>query len=1021
MAVIKAQDADTGDSIQKLPAQSSPVPEHSHIEPAASPAPEETGLRITQRRGYSITKTTDSSYEDDDAFIDEHFRSRYRSSYELFGRSDSPTGLKSTYADAMEIDLNATDSPVQTLMPMDTNSGAGAYRDSSDEDSDPEDEEGDKDTPGKTRFGKSDTSNSILDSDGDITMTDAQRIALGLFAASSTPATDLRVATTRSAAREHAAALASARKPRPSTPLRKTVKSTPARKTAKPNQSQNIVKPTPSQKTTKNEYTTPVTKITSETSLYRNAKNTGNTTEHRSLGWYDSTSFSPLESSGEQAEIAAAKAAAAAAKGPSRKKKQVVEEEEESEEESSERILPSSSDDERPRRAAKGKARKQDSDGSDFNDSEGSAEESAPKKPGRKPGRKPKNAEDDASPKVKKAAKKKQPEDAVFKPDASSSEVDDDVEEKKVKQDEQQSDKQHSDEPEEENTDDEDAAEEDEGEGQEDTGGGTPDPSSGSSDAGATDNSESGSGEDNEQDSVASEDDEENEDKSPSPESVAVRASAAKLTRQHGEQAEVSHSPPQSDPRGSSQRINTNQDELGHNTSPSDPAGLRRVQAEKAFELQEEYKRDGSLREVKMTGFMPSLTNWFSGRKDTPPPAPAALRPPTPAPAPSTPTNEEEFEVDEETLKRLENGELLTDYEASEHDPHDGDYQESNGRSDGEDENEESGQNFEITAQEVREIEEEMGDAVNKLMHQMEQTERLQRLLNEKTIQVEQLECKLAEETQKAAEAQLELEAKKNLGYDRLSLLYQPTPQLGMNDIPCFRDEDGSKFAPLVVQIFERPPFSTKLVNNPFRHEDMDHRREIVNNLSFPGNIMLADFETEYQFRCCSCHAMSEVRLLFFQDELVWSTCICFTCYEHFCCANCTRYTGPKDPSRLPTTTDAVDRLKKGEASGNYETLLYVRGIWADYLQKKAKKSMLDVVEERYITAREENDEGYDNAAEKAKELGLRAAGKGKRKRVAAQEEEEETVNPKSKKPMIAAMREKLERARKLERRPPVV
>ncbi|KAK6355312.1 hypothetical protein TWF696_004422 [Orbilia brochopaga] len=992
MVVIAAQEAAASDTIQKPQSQPAPEKERpSTLVPETicgpPPPPTDTDLRSARRRGHNIP-TGSSTYDDEDESFDERIFTKYRTSYELFQtsmRSDGRSGY--SYAEAMEVNVDAADALVTGTVSAGANSAvvndAGSYRESSVEDSDSDDDGSDDSDDemsdgedGSTAENKDDDNGNDnpefeVDSDGDITMTDAQRIALGLFAASSTPTTGLRGAKTRSAARAAPKATFAATPKSTKTP-RKNAKKAPK---------------------------TPVNNAASESGLFKNAKNTGNTTEHRSLGWYDSTSFSPLESSGELAEIAAAKANKAKDRG--RKKKHV---EEESEEETPDRILPSSSDDGRQRRTRKDRSYKEDSD---HDDDESADEEQADISP-KKRGRKPKNVASDTAPKTRKPAKKRQQKDAVFKPDASS-EVDEEPEEEETKAkrgrkkaEVQTVDEEQSDESEEQGTENEDTADEEEQESQE----GPDVEGSGSDDEG---HAPEGT------DSNASED-EDDEQSPPPPEPVAVRGKAEKKKN-------VSRRRSQSTSRSQAKRVDTEH----QSASSGEPSALRKAQAEKAFELQEEYKRDGLLREAKMTGFIPSVASWFGGRKEAPPPAP---RPPTPEAAPPPPTQQRdgedgraEDEPEDDSDMPNDNGQQeQSDDESSDNGPHGGNDEESDEESEDGEENDnsedgESGEKFEITAKEIREIEEEMEDAVDKLMHQMDQNEGLRRQLSEKTVKVDQLESKLAEESQKATEASLELEAKKKLAYDGLSYLYRFKPHLSMNDIPCLCDKNG--LTQLDVQTFEHPPFSTKLVNNPFRHEDMYHRREIVNNLTFPGNVMLVDFETDYHFRCCNCHATSEVRLLFFQDELIWSTCICFTCFEHFCCAKCTRYTAPKDPARLPSTTDMVDRMKQGEASGNYETRLYVRGIWADYLEQKEKRGLLDHMEDEIAPIREENDAKYDKAAEKTKELGLRAAGKGKRKRGVAEKEEEGDVNPKSKKQMIAARREQLAAARRQERRPP--
>ncbi|KAJ6260911.1 hypothetical protein Dda_3572 [Drechslerella dactyloides] len=955
---------------------------------ATIPLPLETGLRTAHEKTTAVTST----YDDGESF-DEEMVVKYPALYGLF------KPVASTYAEAMEVDIKPADTPITFLPPTGTNATPSV--------DDYEDEDDDDEMPAENHVSGDEYK---LDTDGDTDMTDGQRMALGIhvFAASSTPlpTTDLRVATTRSAARALAA---------------KTLPPSPR---------------------------TPVN-IAAETGLFRNARapNTGNTTEHRSLGWYDSTSFSPLESSGERAELAAAKAAAKApAKGRGRKKQQV---DEESDEEVPERILPSSSDDGRPRRATKGKTYKEDSesDGSDFNDSENSdGEQEKPKRrgrPARKPkkqetpseseeeeeegvdsppkkrGRKPKNAdvaqenETPAAPKTRKAANKKTG-DTVFKPDASS-EGDEESEEEKVQRGKKTEDakEENSDGSEEQDQDSRDATNEDDEENQ--GAAGEISGSNSSSDGTPAYDSDSSTSDENGKDATPDSDDE-----------VAVRGAPVKTSGRTDKQSNI---PQEIDPSSRSaqrslmKRINVeHQRELHRAKSPGEPSGLRKAQAEKAFELQEEYKRDGSLREVKMTGFMPAVASWFGGRKKTPPAAPP---PPMTPPPPPVDTNSEGDQESEST-----NQDAHSNGEGGQSDNHEGqssseheNTDESNGSStdekDSDEEDEGSDKTFEITAREIREVEKEMEEAVEKLMQKMDEAEHLERQLSDRTVEVEQLKSRLEKETQRAAEMEQELEARTTLGYDRLSYLYRYKPQLTLSDLPGTEDE--SRMTPLDVQTFDRVPFSTKLVANPFRHEDMYHRREIVNKLSFPGNIMLADPETDYFFRCCNCHAMSEVRLLFFQDEIVWSACICFTCFDHHCCEDCARYTAPMDSARLPRTSAAIDKLKEGEASGNYETRLYTRGIWSDYLRQKENVETMN----RMLTEEEVALGGmgpfaseYEKAAEKAKEVGLRAAGKGKRKRGAVKEEGEES-NPKSKRRMIAAKREQLAATRRQERRPP--
>ncbi|KAF3213148.1 hypothetical protein TWF679_005374 [Orbilia oligospora] len=372
--------------------------------------------------------------------------------------------------------------------------------------------------------------------------------------------------------------------------------------------------------------------------------------------------------------------------------------------------------------------------------------------------------------------------------------------------------------------------------------------------------------------------------------------------------------------------------------------GLRRVQAEKAFERQEQFKRDGSLREVQLTGIIGERKN------------PSSRVPPV------TNFNRNPYtSTHDKKNKPKEDDDQTGDWDRVEKTSRDKPPKTSlkvgstwnKTKHDGRTTEEQMEKVFPITQEELGTAIaslKESDEALNKALSQGRKY-RLQRRRAKKKIdalrrKVKDLESRLEAAANECAQLELELAAKKAVGYDPLSYCYaDPEPELDAETrdriwtprnyqkkhLTIF-DVKEIGGAPLEAQTITHAPFSTRLIKNPFRHEDMYQRREIINTLTFPANVMLLDHSTDYYFVCCLCKKVSPANLVYFQDEIVWSSYKCVACEAHMCCKGCARWTAPASSARFPDTNKAAGLLNGHKGKGNYEASLYLRGIWWDYV-----------------------------------------------------------------------------------------
>ncbi|KAF3937219.1 hypothetical protein ABW19_dt0206690 [Dactylella cylindrospora] len=448
---------------------------------------------------------------------------------------------------------------------------------------------------------------------------------------------------------------------------------------------------------------------------------------------------------------------------------------------------------------------------------------------------------------------------------------------------------------------------------------------------------------------------------------------------------------------------------------------MMRAQTEEAFRLQEEFVKKGNVvREAPFTKLLPSSINWFGAKKNVP------LPPPIIPAKPSTKANPGPVAASKRPTKGNPPSEGPSSTpNISRKDRTNTQTSKISGKSSSQPSQvADGGKVYELTGEELEEMAAELDDALDQL--------------DDSKLETDMLKGRLAKQTERLNEALLKLGAKKSLSYDCFSFMYDFRPKEGFND---FTGKYRIDPAPLKKLEFEEPGdhnLAQKLAKNPFHHKDMSQRRKIINDLTFPSNVMLAEFGTDYFFKCCNCRSVSEVRFLFFQDELIWSTCICFTCFDHFCCADCTRYTAPTDKERMPKNGEMIDSFDASK--GNYESWMYMKGIWNDFLRQKDRKENhearkagaevaqagLDVRMQQLDEMDEEFDAEYEEAAGKAAKMGLRSARgggnqKGKRKRVEVEQQFGDVEEPaKSKRRMILEKRQELEHMRWEESRLPL-
>ncbi|KAK6537836.1 hypothetical protein TWF694_010738 [Orbilia ellipsospora] len=814
--------------------------------------------------------------------------------------------------------------------------------------------------------------------------------------------------------------------------------------------------------------------------MTRGRENGTDFTPHRTFDWYDSSSFSPLESSGERAQMAAAKKGGATAKKAAAKQR-LAEVEEESEEESEEdnneeedegdyRILPSSSEDEKPKEkkqkkgpAARKNTRKEDSE-SDFADEQ---DEDAPKRKTRKAtapkgkAKKGKKKESDYSDTDVEEIDETEAEDTPVKqkpPNATASKVKKTIEEEDNVENEQGEADVDTKVPAEKDPPIEAATRvkrgkkikrrfedlEDEEEDSEKKASHKqktqkiaapkvkeknmekePDASEIKEEAlprqsrsksvqkvasvkqqkkkRSRDAVLSGSDErtiNNERrDGEEDEEVEEIETKKFLLKAIKKSTEATITQNNHKTKEKGRHdnSHDESEGEGSDQT-----EELGGETRKPEKqprvkekktAAVRQLLAEKAFELQNKNKHNGVLTVAKYGGFLPSVGKWFGSRKPVPAPPSELLLPKHL----SKEVNESNEQIDEEVVEVS-----FADKEASKTETElsvsnrDGTQECSSSEED------DDAEYYPITGTEIQKLFQDF----NRMATKLEEFKKAEKSMEEKAVEtnekIKKLNARLEEQMERAAISQLKLAVVKAIGPDKLDYLYtfSRVERREMGET-----YDGRQLAKLDVEVLERPPFASKLARNPFHHEDMYQRRQIINNLTFPANVMMAEFRVKYFFRCCNCHTISQTRILFFQDELIWSTCICYACYEHYCCVKCERYTSPANEKEMPPAAQGVEQLNDSKASENYEAWLYTKGIWNDYLKQS------EDLKESTKTAENHHQVGS---------VGLRAAEKRKRDDEAEDDEGESAERPKSKRQRIDERQKELAEMRRRERRPPV-
>lgn len=383
--------------------------------------------------------------------------------------------------------------------------------------------------------------------------------------------------------------------------------------------------------------------------LYKTGKSTGNT--HRSWGWYDSTSFSPLDGR-EVVETPAKKATKGKGKGKGRNVQvdEVVDE----------RILSSEeSEGERP----KGKNYNEDKDDeSEFEDSGDEGDRTPSKKPkttkGKSAGRKPKKEQEssceeegDKEEKEKPAPKKqgkpqaapknkrrkqKNEDEGAFKPDNSSSDVEEEYETSKPRRGRKPTKVEQVVDNDEENNEgaeeaggeevtsntgaDQGSENEDAGEEEIESEGGEEGENKTGAGSGSDNDDNNGSKNNNQSGSEEGEEDE--DEYIPQKSGTAVRSTGTKKGADPPQPLVSKSSSSKSRDRSLMKRMSVENQRAKADGQP----GLRKAQAGKAFEIQEQFKRDGSLREVQLSGFVPSETGWAPGQKEKAPPAPPAFK-----------------------------------------------------------------------------------------------------------------------------------------------------------------------------------------------------------------------------------------------------------------------------------------------------------------------------------------------------------------------------------------------------------
>ncbi|KAK6520682.1 hypothetical protein TWF506_000931 [Arthrobotrys conoides] len=704
----------------------------------------------------------------------------------------------------------------------------------------------------------------------------------------------------------------------------------------------------------------------------------GKSTEksHRSWGWYDSTSFSPLPSMDTPPKKNNNKAGKkGGGKGKKVKIDEVVDErilsseegEDVQEEGSPENCyiggISSDESEATPSKKPKGakgkdagkKSKKEQESSSD----EEEEEEPIPKKQGKKQTGRPAN----------RKKKQKGEDEEAFKPSKGSSDVEEEYETSKPKGGRQYAKGKEAVDNNEEAEQEEEEEEEETGQGSDNEGAGEEESESGSGEGG---NNKAGSGSDEEEDNGSSqsnnqseseeEGEEEEEEESDEEFRPQYAESALRMmgTKTNTDSSKSSISKPRSsksNDRSLMKRMSVENQRA--KLGPDGQSGLRKAQADKAFERQEQFKRDGSLREIKFTGIL--------GERNDPPPillAANSNRDPYTSfgGAWKEPTKlNNKADGWPHVIEALK----LTDPNKPQNTPSDDG---NNAKEDGKETEERIETAFPITQGELNHTVKYLDASSKALKDALEKGKKYQRrhrraIKKIATLRhrIKELERNLAQAGSEYAELELELAAKNAIGYDPMSYCYtnpEPEPELdsnfhmGFHDPLILRKNPNNRYptllelkeiggAPLEVQRFEYKPFSTVLRNNPYREEDMYRRREIINGLTFPANVMLLDHSTYYFFVCCFCSKVSPAKLLFFQDELVWSSHRCLLCDAHVCCKNCKRWTAPVPPDQLPDAHKLAELLNGHKGKGNYEASLYLRGVWWDYNLQAQKLKLL--------------------------------------------------------------------------------
>ncbi|KAF3910127.1 hypothetical protein AA313_de0206503 [Arthrobotrys entomopaga] len=752
--------------------------------------------------------------------------------------------------------------------------------------------------------------------------------------------------------------------------------------------------------------------------MARGKRNANNSTPHRTFDWYDSSSFSPLESIGELAEIAAAKKGGGTAKKVAVKQRlEEVEEEseEESEEEEDGRILPSSSEDEKPQKKKQKKApaarkvnRKEDSE-SDFSDEE---EQSPPKK-------KPRRA---AAPKGKVKKGKKNNKESDYsnsdEEEANETEEEDTPVERKPRK---------AAAPKAKNACEDEEWDENEEEDEESPAGRElrDDAATrarrgreikGQSDASEIEEEEalppkfkdkhvqkvaptkrhlkkqggdvvsSSSGE------RATENEDEDEDgyvekleEKSSKSKAGNKATKETRTRKDAKiknQEKDSNSSPstrnkedeevvsdQSERSDEEEEEEEEERDIQKKTKGKKVAGVRQLLAEKAFELQNKNKRKGALAEGKYGGFIPSMGSWFGGSK-------AAPAPPPPSSEFQLPSfsSKEQDQSDELIGEEIADA-SFTDGEASKAKTETSEVKINQSKENQSDKSEDDDDTeyYPITEAEIQELFQDF----NKMTTKLEESKKMKKKLEEEAAKTDEkinkLKARLTEQMEKVAISQLELGAMRAVGFDKMDYLYAFAR---VERRKLDGRYDGRQLAKLDVETLERPPFASKLVKNPFHHDDMYQRRQIINNLTFPANVMMSEFGV--------------------------------------------KYTSPAYEKEMPTTAQGLEQLNDSKASENYEAWLYTKGIWNDYLKQSE-----DLKETKTTDELEQSKYPKDSTAgikvfHQMGSVGLRAAGKRKREDDGDWEMEPEG-KPKSKRQTIDERQEEVAEMQRRERRPPVV